>query len=123
MPRNLLQVPGLITLQRLVDEYMLSAGQPSVIVGDGHDLRGVLTLQDIRALPPRKWPFTTAAQAMSPVSSMISVSAQTELWQALEMMQAKGISQIAVKESDQIVGVLTQDQIQQYLQFRSRLGM
>ena len=123
MPRNLLQVPGLITLQRLVDEYMLSAGQPSVIVGDGHDLRGVLTLQDIRALPPRKWPFTTAAQAMSPVSSMISVSAQTELRQALEMMQAKGISQVAVKESDQIVGVLTQDQIQQYLQLRSRLGM
>lgn len=123
LPRNYLQVPGLITLQRLVDEYMLSTGQPFVFVGEGQDLRGVLTLQDITALPPRKWPFTTAAQAMSPVSHLMSVSAQTELWETLQMMQAKGVSRVAVEEDGQVVGVLTQEQIQQYLQLRSRLGM
>ena len=123
MPRNLLQVPGLISVQRLVDEYMLSGKQAAVFVGDRHGLRGVLTLQDIRSLPPRKWPFTTAEQAMSPVSHLMTVSAQTELWQTLEMMQAKGVSRVAVKENDQVVGVLTQEQIQQYLQLRSRLRL
>ena len=123
MPHNLIQVPGLISVQRLVDEYMLSGGQASVFVGDRHGLRGVLTLQDIRALPPRKWPFTTAEQAMSPVSYLMTVSPQAELWQTLEMMQAKGVSKVAVKEDEQVVGVLTQEQIQQYLQLRSRLGM
>jgi CBS domain-containing protein len=102
---------------------MLAGGQPFVFVGEDSDLRGILTLQDIRALPPRKWPFTTAAQAMSPVSNLMSVSPQTELWETLQMMQAKGVSRVAVLENDQVVGVLTQEQIQQYLQLRSRLGM
>jgi predicted transcriptional regulator len=83
----------------------------------------VLTLQDIRSLPPRKWPFTTAEQAMSPVSHLMSVSIQSQLWQTLEMMQAKGVSRVAIKEDDLVVGVLTQEQIQQYLQTRSRLGL
>jgi Zn-dependent protease/CBS domain-containing protein len=123
IPHNYLQVPGLITLRRLVDEYMLSGGQPFVFVGDGSDLRGILTLQDITALPTRKWPFTTAAQAMLPVSNLPPVSSQTELWQALQMMESKGVSKVAVVDNDDVVGVLTQEQIQQYLRMRSRLGL
>ena len=53
----------------------------------------------------------------------MSVSAQTELWQTLQMMQAKGVSRVAVEEDSRVVGVLTQEQIQQYLQLRSRLGL
>ena len=110
-------------MQRLVNEYMLPRGQSFVLIGEGDDLRGVLTLQDIRAFPPRKWPFTTAAQAMSPVKRLLTVAAKTELWEALQRMQGNGVSKVAVEENGQVVGVLTQEQIQQYLQTRSRLGL
>jgi Zn-dependent protease/CBS domain-containing protein len=123
MPRKFLQVSGLTTLQRLVDDYMISGVQPFVFVGEGGDLRGVLTLQDITAFPSRKWPFTTAAQAMSPVSNLPSVSSQTELWQTLQMMETKGVSRFAVVDSDEVVGAITRDQIQQYLRVRSQLGL
>jgi predicted transcriptional regulator len=121
--RNTSTVYGLTTLQRLVDEHMLSNGQPYVLVGEGGDLRGVLTLQDITALPARKWPFTTAADAMSPVSQLVSIPSQKELWQTLQFMERKGISKVAVEENGETIGVLTQEQIQQYLRMRSRLGL
>ena len=121
--RNTSTVYGLTTLQRLVDEHMLSRGQPYVLVGEGGDLRGVLTLQDITTLPARKWPFTTAAEAMSPVSQLVSIPSQKELWQTLQFMERKGISKVAVEENGETIGVLTQEQIQQYLQMRSRLGI
>jgi predicted transcriptional regulator len=123
LPRNSLQVPGLTTLQRLVDEHMLSGGQPFVFVGEGGDLRGVLTLQDISAFPARKWPFTTAAQAMSPVSHFLSVSPQAKLWQTLQLMERKGVSKLAVVEDGEVISIITQEQIQLYLRVRSRLGL
>jgi Zn-dependent protease len=123
LPRKTMQVPRLTTLQRLVDEHILSGGQPYVFVGEGGDLQGVLTLQDISALPTRKWPFTTAAEVMKPVSNIMSVSAQDELWQTLQLMERKGIPRVAVEANGEVIGVLTQDQIQQFLMMRSRLGL
>jgi Zn-dependent protease len=123
LPRKTLQVPGLTTLQRLVDNYMISNGQPYVFVGESGDLQGVLTMQDITALPTRKWPFITAVEAMKPVSKLLSISAQQELWHTLQLMERKGLSSVGVEENGEIIGILTQEQIQQYLQMRLKLGL
>jgi len=121
--RDFPRVPALISLQRLVDEYILSQGQPVVLVGDGSSLQGYLTLQDIAALPQRKWPFTQAGQAMSPVSRLPYVTPQTSLWEALQTMERKGVEQIAVQENEQLLGVITRDQLRNYLDLRTRLGI
>jgi Zn-dependent protease len=123
MRRDYIRVPSLTTLQRLVDDYILTLSQPVVFVSDQGELRGILTLQEIRALPQRKWPFNTAAQAMSPVTRLPHVTPQASLWQALQVMDSNEAGEILVEQHGEVLGVLTRDQIVEYLRLRNRLGL
>lgn len=123
MQREFPRVSALTSLQRLVDDYILSGGQPVVLVGDGIILQGVLTLNDITALPQRKWPLTVAQQVMSPIHRLPQVSTRNTLWDALQTMDQSGVEQVTVQEEGRFLGILTREQVLQYMSLRTRLGI
>ena len=116
------RVSGLTSLQRIVEEYMLPGAHPFVLVEEGGTVQGILSLQDIREIPPRKWPLTPAGQAMAPVGRLPQVSPDDELFEVLRFMQQKEAAGVAVVLDGQLLSVLTQNQVQQYLAVRAQLG-
>jgi Zn-dependent protease len=124
MSQNYTIISPSITLQSLADTHILGEGRRFFIVKDEYSVRGVLTLQTIREIPRDRWPSTSAEQAMIQAGDMQWVRPDTELWNALERMDQNGVNQLPVIEDDQIVGLLTRENVISFLrtlqEFKSR---
>jgi Zn-dependent protease len=124
MSQNYTIISPSITLQSLADTHILGEGRRFFIVQDEYSVRGVLTLQTIREIPRDRWPSTSAEQAMIQAGDMQWVRPDTELWNALERMDQNGVNQLPVIEDDQIVGLLTRENVISFLrtlqEFKSR---
>lgn len=123
MTRECAEIPGLTPLSQLVEERILTGGQRCFVVTDQDHLRGILTLRDISAIPQQKWRFTTAEQAMIPSNHLASVNPNTDLLEALQLMDNSNIAQVPVLVDNRLVGMLSREQILRYLRLRSELGV
>lgn len=123
MSRDLVKVPSLTPLSRLVDENILSGGQRTFFVADNGTLLGMVTLRDITEVPKTLWGFTTIGKIMRPFQRLLTVSPQTNLLTALQQMDSANVAQVPVVESSNLVGMLSREQIVRYLRLRAELGM
>lgn len=123
MQRDILTVPGLTPLSYLVEGYILGGGKTSFLVGEEGQAQGIITLQEIMAIPQAKWRYMTAQQIMVPIQRTVRIDADTDLFTALEKLSDEQISHLSVMERDHLVGILSRDQIKQYLRLRMELGV
>lgn len=124
MGRDYQKVPGLVPLNRLVEDHVLAGGgQRYFFVGENGQVRGMLTLKDVTAVPQRKWPFTTVEQVMIPLKRLAQVRPDMELLTALQVMDNVNVAQVPVTRADEVVGVLSREQILHYLRTRAELGV
>lgn len=121
MDADFIEVPGLTSLQQLVDERVLFAGKRNFLVSEGGEIVGLVTLQNIAAIPQRQWPFTTARQVMTPVDRMESIAPYMELVAAIQKMETEQRSTLAVIENRQLVGILSKENVLRYLRARQEL--
>jgi Zn-dependent protease/CBS domain-containing protein len=116
MSRDLPQVPDNITLQELVDKYVLTRGLRCFVVGTGNGAAGMVTLSRIRDTPRASWAATTAAQIMIPLDKLTTIRSEAGLWSALEKMGRDGVNQLPVVDGEGVVGMLTREDVVHYLQ-------
>lgn len=117
------RVPGLISINQLVEDKVLTRGQRCFFVTQDEALMGILTLRDIANIPQSKWRFVTTAQAMVPLRRLVSVSPHTELLTALRTMDSADVAQIPVIDGDELVGVLSREHVVHYLRTKAELGI
>ena len=110
------------TLQELVDEYVLARGQRCLVLMRGEEPTGLLTMHDIRQIPRDRWPNTKASEVMTPMERVKRTNPQMGLEQALEQMGKDGVNQMPVMENGQIEGMLSREDIINYLHLLQKLG-
>jgi len=115
MKKNLPEVQGNITLQELVDYYVLTQGTQNFVVDGPSAQTGMLTLDVIRGIPRPAWPTTPAAQAMIPIQRLDTTRSDARLWAALEKMGRDDVSQLPVIDGNRIVGILSREDILHYM--------
>ena len=115
MRRNFPRIPGDITLQALVDHFVLSASNGYFVVSGGIAGEGLITLSTLRTVPREAWPATTAERVMIPAAKLDSTTPDTGLWAALDKMGHDGVNQLPVLEGSRIIGMLSREDILQYL--------
>lgn len=123
MGRDFVRVPSLVSLNQLVQDQVLNGGQKTFVVSDDGHLAGLLTLRDIAQIPQQKWRFTTTEQAMIPFSRIAFVTPRTDLMEALQSLDDANVAQVPVLEEDEIVGMLSREQVVHYLRTRAELGI
>ena len=123
MTRDCVKVPSLVSLNQLVEDEVLVNGQRCFFVADNGTFEGLLTLRDISAIPQQKWRFTTTRNAMVPTSRLSTVQPDTDLLSALQLMDSSNIAQIPVVQDNELVGVLTREQVVHYIRTRAELGI
>lgn len=117
------RIPVGLTLQKLVDDYLLRGEGRYFIVFDGSEPRGLVTLNEITATPRENWGNVTAGQVMIPNEKLISVAPNTELLTALQIMDEAGVAQVPVNENGQMIGILSREQILRYISLSHSLGL
>ena len=122
MQREFPRVSGLTPISQLVEENILRGGQRSFLVDEDGNVQGMLTLSDIRTIPERKRRFTTTLQVMQPFDRVVKVEPATELLVALQIMNQAKVSQLPVVDDNQVLGLLSRENIFRYLHLRNELG-
>lgn len=115
MSRDYLVIPLGLTVQQVVDEYILGGGRRTFLVGQQDEVAGLLTLHTIKKIPRDEWPCTPVERAMIPFEQMKSIRPEAEVWTALEKMDRDGVNQLPVMSGKTLVGLLTRDSIITYL--------
>lgn len=124
MSRDCTQVSGLMTLNQIVQERVLSQGQHCFFVTDFSGAKiGVLTLQDITRVPQLQWRYTAAQTVMTPLHRLVTVEPDMELLAALKKMDDENLSEVSVADQYGLVGMLSRDNVVRYLKLRSHLKM
>lgn len=116
-------VPANISLQRLIDEYLLPYGLRTAFVTQGDQLAGLITLGDIRHVPREEWGQTPVGFVMIPLDRLHSVTPQQNLNDVLPLMANRDINQLPVVQDGKLVGALTRDAIIRTLEIRRSLGL
>ncbi|MBI3361126.1 MAG: site-2 protease family protein [Chloroflexi bacterium] len=112
-----------MTIQKLVDEVVLASGRRCFPVVGGNRVTGLITLNEIRAVPREEWATTTVGTAMIPLKELKSVSPEAGLIEVFEQMTEADVNQIPVVENGQLVGMVARDNILAFLQARAALGV
>jgi Zn-dependent protease/CBS domain-containing protein len=115
-------VPSDANLQELVDNHVLGGGRRSMLVGQGDEIVGLLTLHRIKAVPREEWTATTALQAMIPKENMKWVRPDAELAVALVEMDRDGVNQLPVMTDGRAEGMLTREDAIHYLRRLQEFG-
>jgi Zn-dependent protease len=124
MERGLSSVSPLTPLNQVVEERVLQRGESAFFVADyDGSLAGLITLQDITAIPQAQWRFKTVGQVMVPIERLLQVEAGAELMAALQMMEETGAHHAAVVMENRLIGLLSREQVMKYLKMRAQLGV
>jgi Zn-dependent protease/CBS domain-containing protein len=115
-------VPGDTSLQKVVDQEVLTHGRRCFLVDQGNRVVGLLTLHNLKEIPRSSWTTTSAAQAMIPVEKLSSIDPNAELWTAMEKMGRDGINQMPVMLGSNLIGMLSRGDIVKYLQTLHQVG-
>jgi len=123
MSRDCPEVSVGITLDRLVNEYMLPTGTRCFPVVEAGLLRGLLTLHNIRRVARDRWSTTTVEQVMTPLKELKKVGPDEELWVAMKNMTEEGVNQLPVMDDGQLLGMLGRDNIVSFIRIKGELGI
>jgi CBS domain-containing protein len=115
-------VRGSEPLSRLVEEQVLGHGRRCFFVVEDGRLEGLLTLQEVKAVPRERWAQVPAAEVMIPASRLVTVGPGDDLLAALTRMDDARVSQLPVVQDGALRGMLGREQILHYVRVRAELG-
>jgi len=111
-----------LTLQQLVDDYVLRLREHSFPVVDVGMLRGIICLHDVKTVPRERWSFTRVSEVMTPRAELETVSLGDDGSTILARLNARDVRQLPVVEGERLMGLLRRSDVLRYLQVRTVLG-
>ena len=116
-------ISSYVTISRVVQDYIFVGGHQCFMVTDGGELKGILTLRNIKSVDQKTWDTTAVGDVMTPAERLKVVRMDEEVLSVLEQMEEYGISQMPVESEGRIIGLVTRDDALRLLYTRSRLGI
>ena len=118
-----LSVSPSMTLQQVVEDYLLPHGLRAVPVTELDRLVGLVTLRDIRHVSRDRWAEVTVSAVMIPLDRLHVVRPAQPLAEALPLMVDHDVNQLPVVEDGRLVGMLSRDAMLRLVQVRRDLGL
>ncbi len=121
MSRDCLPVDASKNLARFVDEYLLRTGrQCFTVVQNGRQL-GIATIDDLKRVARNRWPFMKVADIARPLDELQTLSPETPLAQAFDLIARDGMNQLPVVSNGELVGVITRGDVLRFMQTHQEL--
>ena len=109
-------------LNQFIEQHLLNSGKRCFVVERDGETLGLVTPHEIKVFDRKLWPFKTVADVMLPLDQVHTVSPSTPVMEALEKMGRDDVNQLPVVSDRHLEGVITRNNILQYLQNRAELG-
>ncbi len=116
-------VPNHLTLDRVVNEYIMARNHPAFPVGGDDGVRGLICLSDIRGIPRERWPQVTAGEAAAVLSEHNTITPSADAWEALVRMSAENCGRLVVVDNGILRGIISRTDIMRLMRHRLELGI
>lgn len=113
-------VSPLMTVQELVDEYLVRQGYRQLPVVEDERPVGMVTLEDIRTIPRDQWPFTQVRAVMTPLEKELLIGEHEDSWLAIRQLADVGGARLLVMREGRVVGLVSRDTLMNLLDLRLR---
>jgi Zn-dependent protease/CBS domain-containing protein len=113
-------IDGNMALRDFADELLHSGRRCFVVLENGRE-PGLVTINELKRVERRRWPFVTVADVALPPDRLRSVSPDAPLTQALQLMVSEDLNQLPVMADGKFVGIVNRSDVLQYLQTREEL--
>jgi Zn-dependent protease/predicted transcriptional regulator len=114
-------VDGNMNVQHFVDEEMLRTGKRCFLVQQNGAFVGLITPNEIRHVDRNKWPSTMLSSVMVPAARLRTVTPETSLKDALDLMGTNNLNQLPVVTNGHLRGTVSRGQVLQLFQTRAEL--
>jgi len=114
--------PPSITIEQLVQHYILNTGRRCFPVVHDSTVLGIVTMHDIKLIPRNRWATTTVGEVMTPLEKLKSVRPDDDLSYAMRIMTAGDINQLPVVEGGKVIGMVARDRLLDFIDTRAELG-
>jgi Zn-dependent protease/CBS domain-containing protein len=123
MSRDCVLVTPETTLNNLVNENILASGRRCFPVVSGSRVMGLMTLHNVRSVPREHWDNETVQAAMTPFDQLRWVRPDAELSTVFRILAENNINQVPVVQDGQIVGMVTRENLLNFVNIRRGLGI
>jgi CBS domain-containing protein len=107
------------TIRAVVDDSFLGRGFRGFPVAEDGRAVGLITIDDVRAVPRERWDDARVEQHMKPLEPALWIEPEAPLGTALGRMGAKGRNRLLVMSGDRLVGMLTKDALARFVELHS----
>ncbi|MFH1002593.1 MAG: CBS domain-containing protein, partial [Chloroflexota bacterium] len=116
-------VPAGLTVDQLIYQFVLTGGRRFFLVADDDGrVAGVLTLEDIKAVPRPDRVVRRVGEIMTPAAGLPAVSPEQEAATALERLEESGTNELLVVSEGRVVGLVGCDHLLNVLRTRAELA-
>jgi CBS domain-containing protein len=124
MVREPVSVPADLTLDRLVDDYILGHGFRGFPVVEGGRTLGLISVDRVRGVPAAQRAQQRVRDHLDPAVERLRVTPETPLLEALRTMASLGAQRLLVMRagSDQLAGLLTKSGLVRFIELRQALA-
>jgi Zn-dependent protease/CBS domain-containing protein len=123
MSSDCVLVPPDMTIDHLVNGNILTSGRRCFPVGSGSEIMGLMTLHNVKEVPRDQWGIETVKEAMTPFDKLKWVRPDEELSSVLRILTQDNINQVPVVQDSKIVGMVSRENLLNFVHVRSRLGV
>lgn len=123
MSRDCVVIPPDTTIDQLVHGNILTSGRRCFPVVSGSQILGMMTLHNVKAVPREQWSTETVKEAMTPFDKLKWVRPDEELSSVLRILTEDNINQVPVVQDNTIVGMVSRENLLNFVNIRNRLGI
>jgi CBS domain-containing protein len=121
MDRDCPAVEAHLSVEDFVNQYLLSSGRRCFVVVQDGRLVGLITPNEVKHVERERWNQTSTQSVMRPLSQLRTVTPETPVVQALEMMGREDLNQLPVVSEGQLQGILSRGNIMGFLRTHAEL--
>jgi len=122
MTRDVITVGEGVSIKELVDQYFFRYRHASFLVVSGEELRGIITLREVKKLPREEWAFRQVKDIMEHISSETVLHPDEGAVDALRKMTTDKKGRLPVVEDGRLKGILARGDIMSLFKVKRDLG-
>jgi Zn-dependent protease len=116
-------VDGNSNLQTFVYDHLLRTGRRCFLIAEQSVVTGLITPNEVKGIPKARWPYTTVFDVMRPLEQLRTVTPETSVSEALEIIGRDDVNQLPALANGRLEGMISRDQILRYLLTLAELKM
>jgi len=117
--RNPVTVPSNISVESLIEDYIMQNDDHAFPVMDADELVGIVCLDDVRKLQGDQRSNKLVSEIMTPRAELKTIRPDDDAYEALMVISRNAIRQIIVMDGEELYGLIRRRDIVRFLQLQS----